>query len=107
MKIIIREDIVPITKRKPTHPGVFFRETYLKELNLSVTKAAQYLGITRKTLSMLINEKQSLSPEMALRIAKATQTTPESWLEMQERLDLWKVMQRENELDVKLFPVLC
>ena len=56
--------------RKPTHPGNVFLEDVMKPLNLSITEAAKMLGVTRKTLSEFVNEKSSLSVEMALRIAK-------------------------------------
>jgi len=78
------------TKRKPTHPGEILREDVIKPLGLTVTEAAKRLGVTRKTLSALINCKASLSPEMAIKIGKATKTTPESWFNMQSKLDLWK-----------------
>ena len=78
-----------ISKRKPTHPGEILREDVIKPLNLTVTEAAQRLGITRKTLSALLNCRAGMSPEMAIRVARATDTTPESWLFMQARLDLW------------------
>ena len=81
--------------RKPTHPGTVFKEDVLEPLNISVTDAAKLLGVTRKTLSEFINGKSSLSPEMAVRIAKATGTTPESWLAMQTKLTLWNAMQNE------------
>ena len=61
--------------RKPTHPGTVFFEDVMKPLNLSVTDTARMLGVSRKTLSEFINEKSSLSPEMALRISKATNTS--------------------------------
>ena len=77
-------------KRKPTHPGEIIREDILKPLGLTVTDAAEKLGVTRKTLSALINCRSALSPEMAIRISKATNTTPESWLFMQAKLDLWE-----------------
>ena len=83
-----------ITKRKPTHPGLLLKEDVLIPLGLSVTEAANGLGVSRKTLSELINEKASLSPDMAIRIGKATRTSPESWLNMQSKLDLWKSEQR-------------
>ncbi len=84
-----------MTERKPTHPGEIIREDILKPLNLSVTEAAKKLGVTRKTLSALLNGRASLSPEMAIRIAKATQTTAESWLYMQAKLDLWHAAHHE------------
>lgn len=81
-------------QRKPTHPGEVLREDVIKPLGLTVTEAAKRLGVTRKTLSALINCKASLSPEMAVKIAKATETSPESWLNMQSKLDLWKASRR-------------
>jgi addiction module HigA family antidote len=78
-----------IGKRKPAHPGEILYEDVIKPLGLTVTEAAKRLGVTRKTLSTLLNCKASLSPEMAVRIAKATNTSPESWLYMQAKLDLW------------------
>lgn len=75
--------------RKPTHPGEVLREDVIKPLGLTLTEAAKRLGVTRKTLSSLINCKASISPEMAIRIGKATKTSPESWLFMQAKLDLW------------------
>jgi addiction module HigA family antidote len=78
-----------IGKRKPTHPGEVLSEDVIKPLGITVTEAAKRLGVTRKTLSTLLNCKASLSPEMAVRIAKATNTSPESWMYMQAKLDLW------------------
>ena len=75
--------------RKPTHPGRVFLEDVLKPLGLSVTEAAKMLGVSRKTLSEFVNEKVALSPEMALRISNATNTSAESWLNMQQKLTLW------------------
>lgn len=64
-------------------------EDVIKPLRLIITEAAKDLGVNRKTLSELVNCKSSLSPEMAIRISKATNTSPESWLNMQVKLDLW------------------
>ncbi len=75
--------------RKPTHPGTVFYEDVMKPLNLSVTKTAELLGVSRKALSEFINEKSSLSPDMALRISIATGTSAESWMNMQQKLTLW------------------
>ena len=81
--------------RKPTHPGNVFLEDVMKPLDLTITDAAKMLGVTRKTLSEFVNEKSALSPEMAIRIAKATKTSPESWMVMQMKLTLWLAMQHE------------
>lgn len=89
-------------KRKPVHPGVLLREDVLIPLGLTVTKAASDLGVSRKTLSELINEKASLSPDMAVRLSIATETSPESWLNMQSKLDLW--ISEQKILDVIPFP---
>jgi len=78
-------------KRKPVHPGNVLKEDVLAPLAMTVTEAAEDLGVSRKALSELINEKSSLSPDMAIRIAKATDTSPESWLNMQSKLDLWSL----------------
>ena len=83
--------------RKPTHPGEVLLEEVIKPLGLTVTDAAKDLGVSRKTLSELVNRKSALSPKMALRIAKATKTSPESWLNMQTKLDLWKALQHQPE----------
>lgn len=81
--------------RKPTHPGEVFLKDVLEPLGISITDAAVMLGITRKTLSEFVNQKSSLSPEMAIRIAKATNTSAESWMSMQMKLTLWLAMQHE------------
>jgi len=86
--------------RKPVHPGTVFLEDVLKPLNISITDAAKLLGVSRKTLSEFVNEKSSLSPELAIRIARATGTTPESWINMQQKLTLWYALQNEP-LDVQ------
>ena len=89
-------------KRKPIHPGVVIKEDVLGPLNLTVTDAAKDLGITRKALSELLNEKSSLSPDMAVRIARATNTSPESWMNMQQKLDLWE--SEHKEFNIIPFP---
>lgn len=89
-------------KRKPTHPGTLLKNDILESLDITITDAAKALGISRKTLSEFINEKSSLSPLMAVRIAQATNTTPESWMNMQTRLDLWHA---ENK-KIKIVPFL-
>lgn len=90
--------------RKPTHPGTVFLEDVMKPLNLSVTETARLLGVSRKALSEFVNEKSSLSPEMAIRIGKATNTSPESWMNMQQKLTLWNAYQNEPK-NVTLFPL--
>lgn len=85
----------------PPHPGEVLREEVLAPLGLSVTAAAERLGVTRKTLSELLNGRSGVSPEMALRISQATGTTAESWLGMQTAYDLWQVRKAAKRLKVK------
>jgi addiction module HigA family antidote len=80
----------------PPHPGEILRADYLEPLGLSVTDAAQALGVTRKTLSTLLNERAGVSSAMAHRLAKALDTTPELWLNLQMQYDLWQA--RETDL---------
>ena len=82
-------------KRKPTHPGEVLLEDVIKPLGITITEAARDLGVSRKTLSEIVNGRCALSPEIAVRISKATNTSAESWLVMQSKLDLWKAMQKE------------
>ena len=86
-----------MTNRKPTHPGAVLLEDVIKPLGLTITEAAKMLGVSRKTLSEFVNEKAMLSPDMAIRIAKATNTSPESWMNMQQKLTLWEAEQHLPE----------
>lgn len=72
----------------PVHPGEILKGLYLEPLEITITAAASQLGITRKTLSQLINGHAGVSAEMALRLSKALNTTPELWLNMQQSYDL-------------------
>ena len=76
--------------RKPTHPGAVLREDVLPELGITQATLANHLGVSRLTVSDLLHEKRALTAEMAVRVAKVIGGTPESWLRMQEALDLWE-----------------
>jgi len=78
-------------KRKPTHPGELLREEVLPALKMTQTEFAKRLGVSRLSVSELLLEKRALSPDMAIRVGRLTNTTPESWLRMQEALDLWEL----------------
>jgi len=84
--------------RRPTHPGEVLYEDVMKPLRLTVTEAARKLGVSRKTLSELVNQRAGMSAEMALRIARATNTSAESWLNMQLKLDLWEARLQEPRI---------
>lgn len=85
----------------PPHPGEVIRELCLVPLGLNVTAAAKALDVSRKNLSELLNGKIGISPEMALRLAIAFDTTPESWLTQQMHYDLWKAQKRRKRLHVE------
>jgi addiction module HigA family antidote len=87
----------------PPHPGEIIRDQCLEPLGLSVTKAAEGLGVTRKALSELLNGHSGISPEMAIRLEKAFGSTAETWLRMQLEYDLWHAEQRAGDLRVTSF----
>ena len=76
-------------KRQPTHPGNIIKEDYLVPLSLTITKMSSILGVSRKTLSKIVNERGAITPEMALRLSRAFNTTPDLWLNLQKNYDLW------------------
>ena len=87
----------------PPHPGEVIRELCLKPLGLSVTRAAEALGVTRKTLSELVNGRAGVSPEMAIRLSEAFNTTADFWLSLQANYDLWKVRNSRIKHKIKHF----
>jgi addiction module HigA family antidote len=82
------------TNRKPTHPGAILREDVLPELGITQSVFANHLGVSRLTVSEILHEKRGVSAEMAVRIARVIGGSPESWLHMQEAVDLWEVEQK-------------
>ena len=86
-------------KRRPTHPGETLREDVLPALGMTQGELAKRLGVSRLSVSELLHGKRALSADMALRIARLTSTTAESWLRMQAAVDLW-----ELERDPKRYP---
>jgi addiction module HigA family antidote len=77
-------------ERQPTHPGKILREDYLKPLSITITETAFILGVSRKTLSKILNGRASVTPDMALRLSRAFDTTPDLWLNLQKNYDLWQ-----------------
>ena len=84
----------------PPHPGEIIRELCLEPLTLSVTDAAKALGVSRKTLSAVLNGRAGVSPEMAVRLSIAFDTSSESWLNQQVQYDLWRAERRRKSLRV-------
>jgi addiction module HigA family antidote len=89
--------------KNPVHPGKIVKHA-IESTGLSVTDASARLGVTRQTLSRLINCKTSLSPEMAVRVSKAFGTTPEHWLRMQLAYDMAQMQEKMEQIKVERFP---
>lgn len=87
----------------PPHPGEVLRHLCLEPLGLTVTEVAEGLGVSRKTLSAILNARASVSPEMALRLSLAFGTSAESWLNHQLQYDLWQVHKQRKNLQVVKF----
>ena len=85
----------------PPHPGEVIKELCLEPLGLSVTAAAEGLGVSRKTLSAILNGRAGVSPEMAIRLSIAFDTSSESWLNQQTQYDLWQAEQHRDSLQVE------
>jgi len=76
-------------KRAPNHPGGILARRYLEPLGINQTDLAAALGVSRKTVSKIVNERGSVSPDMAIRLSRALGTTPDLWLNLQKNYDLW------------------
>lgn len=87
----------------PPHPGELVRYDCIEPLNLTVTAAAEGLGVSRKALSELLNGHSGISPEMAIRLSKAFGGSPQSWLTQQMLYDLWQTEQKASNIKVKPF----
>ena len=85
----------------PPHPGEIIRELCLKPLGVNVTRAAEALGVSRKTLSAILNGRAGISPEMAVRLSMAFETSAESWMNQQTQYDLWLAKKRRKKLKVQ------
>ena len=92
-----------IRMKSPAHPGGFVKSEVVEALELSVTQAARVLGVTRAALSALLNERASLSSEMALRIEKAFGVSMDTPMRMQNSYDIAQARKREGEIGVARF----
>jgi len=87
----------------PAHPGEVLKEMYIEPLGLTITEAAQRLGVPRQTLSQIVNGKAGINPAMALRLAKAFEhTSPQFWLNIQNQYDLWHARHRVDLSNVQV-----
>ena len=91
-----KEYAVTAPMHNPPHPGGVLKDA-LKDMNLKITEAAKWLGVDRVTLSKIVNGKAAISTEMALRLAKALNTTPNLWLNMQQAFDLWQTKEKAQQ----------
>jgi len=87
----------------PPHPGEVIKRQCLQPLRLTVTEAAQGLAVSRNTLSMLLNGRIGISPEMAIRLSQAFGGSPESWLRQQMQYDLWQAQQNRESVRIRKF----
>lgn len=85
-------------KRKPTHPGEILREEVLPELGITQTEFAQRLKVSRRTVSQILHEHRSVTPDMAIRLAIFLGTTPTVWLNMQNAVDVWELENKFGHL---------
>ena len=92
-----------IRMKRPAHPGGFVKHEIIDPLGLSVTRAAEVLGVTRATLSTLLNERAHLSPEMAVRIEKAFGVSMDTLMRMQNSYDIAQARERANLINVAPF----
>lgn len=91
------DDEMILVSREPIHPGEFLREDFMPELGLSVAGLAKRLGVSRQTVNDIVREKRGLSPEMCLRLARLFGTTPQFWMNMQAKVDIWESMTLHGE----------
>ena len=84
----------------PSHPGAMLREDYIPDYGLTVATLAEKLGVSRQTVNEIVNERRSISPAMALRLARLFGNTPDFWMNAQKSVDLW-LAQKENREALK------
>lgn len=92
-------------KRRPTHPGELLREEILPAAELTQAELAARLGISRRSVSELLRERRSLTPDMAHRLARVFKTTPEFWMNLQQAVDIWESLSANRHEYAKLKPL--
>lgn len=88
-----------IFENRPTHPGEFIREDILLEFDLTQGELAEELGVSRRSINQLVNERRGITADMALRLAKFTNTSPQLWLNLQTAVDLWDAQETAVNLE--------
>ncbi|HNI37486.1 MAG TPA: HigA family addiction module antitoxin [Pseudomonadales bacterium] len=92
-------------KRKPTHPGEMLREDFIPDYSLTVASLADALGVSRQSINELLRERRALSPEMAIRLGRLFNNSPEFWLNAQRAVDLWVAAQAIKKEVVRIRPL--
>jgi len=90
-----------MTMKNPPHPGRIVRQECIEPLGLTITEAAEHLGVKRQTLNNLVNEKAGISPEMSIRLSKAFGSRPEVWLGLQMQYDLAQAEKTAHRIKVR------
>jgi addiction module HigA family antidote len=93
------------TKRRPTHPGELLREETLPAAGLSAAELAERLGVSNRGINDLLHERRSVNPDLAHRLARVFNTTPEFWLRLQEAVDIWDAWQANRQEYDRLKPL--
>ena len=83
-------------RRRPTHPGAILREDILPELKMTQIRLAEALGVSRRSMNEIINERRPVTTDMAHRLARVFKTTPEFWLHLQQAVDLWDLAEAKR-----------
>lgn len=94
-------------KRRPTHPGEMLREDFLPDYGLTVSSLAAAIGVSRQSVNELLRERRSVSPEMALRLARLFGNSPEFWLNAQRAVDLWEAAQAIESDVARIQPLVA
>ncbi len=89
-------------KRRPVHPGAILREDVLPALKMTQKEFADWIGVSRLTVSEVLNEKRTVTPDMAMRLGRAVGNGPDIWLRMQQSLDLWGLSQQGGYEQIKV-----
>jgi antitoxin HigA-1 len=92
-------------KRRPTHPGEVLREDVLPAAGLTQAELARRLNVPRSAVSALLRERRAVTPDLALRLARAFNTTPELWLNMQQAVDVWETFEANRAAYSKIKPL--
>lgn len=92
--------------RRPTHPGEMLREEFMPDYGLSVAQLAQRIGVSRQSVNELVHERRSLSPDMALRLARLFGQSPQFWMNLQRNVDIWDSLELGHESIKAIEPLL-